>query len=404
MAKSAEDISKALQLAQKYKVDIAVRGGGHSPSGSNSSEGGLVIDLSSMRQVTVDDKSKTAKCQGGCLWEDVDQALGMHGLATVSGTVSHTGIAGLTLGGGYGWLSGQYGLVIENLLSVKVVLADGRIVLASETENQDLFWALRGAGHNFGVAVEFTYQAHDLAHNVYAGLLLFDEDKLEEIIKFNNTLTETPDEKAGVIMTVARPPGQPSPILACALFYDGAEELGKQKFGPLFNLEPFGNTVTMRPYTEVNSMVNENASFGGWKSFHGASFPSLLEPKFGRRILNEFSATLEQNPELGSSVMQWEFHNLDKVYHVPQTTTAFAKRGPHRNVVLIIEHDNPARHDEFRECGRRIQNIFLEELVRTEKGYAEGDVAIYGNYVDGTFYILAREALLPYLGTVSLLT
>lgn len=128
-----------------------------------------MIDLSLMRQVTVDPSVMTITAQGGCLWVDVDEAAGKYGLATVGGTVNHTGIGGLTLGGGYGWLSGYHGLAIDNLLSVRMVLADGSLVTASDAENPDLFWAVRGAGQSFGVTVEFTYRAHEQKDPVWAG-------------------------------------------------------------------------------------------------------------------------------------------------------------------------------------------------------------------------------------------
>lgn len=146
LATSAADIATTLLFCKKHQVDFAVRGGGHSTSGSSSSEGGVVIDLSEMRKVEIDPIEKTITAQGGCIWEDVDEAAGEHGLATVGGTVNHTGIGGLTLGGGYGWLCGKYGLTIDNLLEVQMVLANGDVVRASDKENTDLFWAVRGSG------------------------------------------------------------------------------------------------------------------------------------------------------------------------------------------------------------------------------------------------------------------
>jgi FAD/FMN-containing dehydrogenase len=170
MPSETGDISTALKWAQEHQVDIAVKCGGHSVSGTSSSHGGLVIDLSRMNKATVDPVNKTVTAQGGATWKEVDESAGEHGLATVGGTVNHTGIGGLTLGGGYGWLSGQYGLTIDNLLSATVVLADGRILTASSAENSDLFWGLRGAGYNFGVVVDFTYRAYDQRSPVFAGL------------------------------------------------------------------------------------------------------------------------------------------------------------------------------------------------------------------------------------------
>ena len=148
---SAQDIASTILLSRRYSTSFAVAGGKHSSSGASSSNGGLVIDLAKMRKVEIDPLTKTAKVQGGCIWQDVDDAAGDYGLAMVGGTVNHTGVGGLTLGGGYGWLSGRYGLTIDSLLQVQIVLADGSIKTASKDENPDLFWAVRGAGHAFGV-------------------------------------------------------------------------------------------------------------------------------------------------------------------------------------------------------------------------------------------------------------
>lgn len=146
-------MSKLVAFASKYQLELAVKGGGHSTGGTSATSGGLVIDLAKMRRVTVDAEKKIVTAEGGALWCDIDVAAAEHGLATVGGTVNHTGIGGLTMGGGFGWLSGLYGAVVDNLVGAMVVIANGQILNTSETENAELFWAIRGAGHNFGVAV-----------------------------------------------------------------------------------------------------------------------------------------------------------------------------------------------------------------------------------------------------------
>lgn len=146
MPTEAEDVRAALLWAPEHQIDLAVKGGGHSVAGTSSSDGGLVIDLSLMNSVSVDPAAKTVTVGGGATWKEVDEAAAAHGLAAVGGTVNHTGVGGLTLGGGYGWLSGQYGLTIDNLLSATVVLATGQVVTASATENADLFGASAAPG------------------------------------------------------------------------------------------------------------------------------------------------------------------------------------------------------------------------------------------------------------------
>lgn len=149
---TVEAVSKTVRYATANKIPLTAMSGGHATSGSSSSDGGMVIDLRRINSVTVDPAQKTVTFGGGCRWSQVDEACAEHGLGTVGGTVNHTGVGGFILGGGMGWLTPKYGLTIDNLLNTEVVLADGRIVNASENENEDLFWALRGAGQNFGVS------------------------------------------------------------------------------------------------------------------------------------------------------------------------------------------------------------------------------------------------------------
>ncbi|KAG0161408.1 hypothetical protein PDIDSM_8942 [Penicillium digitatum] len=239
----ALDISATLLWAQQHSVDLAVKCGGHSVAGTSSSEGGLVIDLSRMNQVTVDTEQKTITAQGGATWKEVDETGAAHDLAAVGGTVNHTGVGGLTLGGGYGWLSGEYGLAIDNLLSATVVLADGRIVTASATENVDLFWGLRGAGYNFGVVADFTYQAHDQKDPVYSGLLGFAPDKLEGIIEALNESLANPDSRFGAICSLTMAPDGSGPMVIVIGFFNGPARKAKKKFARFTALEPVLNPL-----------------------------------------------------------------------------------------------------------------------------------------------------------------
>ena len=159
-----------MTIGREQATEISVRGGGHSVAGLAVTDGGLMIDLSPMKGIKVDRRRRTVWAQGGVTWNEFNRAAACHGLATTGGVVSTTGIAGLTLGGGEGWLMGKYGLTIDNLLAAEVVTAAGEVLTASAEENQDLFWALRGGGGNFGVATSFEYQAHPVS-TVYGGLV-----------------------------------------------------------------------------------------------------------------------------------------------------------------------------------------------------------------------------------------
>ncbi|WP_458189356.1 FAD-binding oxidoreductase [Haladaptatus sp. NG-WS-4] len=188
------DVIASVNFGQEHDLEIAIRGGGHNGQGLAMVDDGLVIDLSAMTGVRVDPDARTVRAEGGCTWADVDQATHAFGLATVSGIFSTTGVGGLTLGGGHGYLTRKYGLTIDNLLSADVVLADGRLVHASETENEDLFWALRGGGGNFGVVTSFEFGLHPV-DTVIAGPLFWPLEELETTMRwYREWLPEAPED------------------------------------------------------------------------------------------------------------------------------------------------------------------------------------------------------------------
>ncbi|HEX8864923.1 MAG TPA: FAD-binding oxidoreductase, partial [Lentzea sp.] len=180
---SAADVAAAIRFGVESGLELAVRGGGHSFSGASCVDDGLMIDLSRMNSVVVDPVAKTATCGPGCKLSDVDAATQEHGLAVPGGTISHTGIAGLTLGGGFGWLTNRHGLTLDNLVGVDVALADGRLVRASAEENADLFWAIRGGGGNFGVVTSFEYRLHEVGPMVNLGLFFWDLDRGGDMLR-----------------------------------------------------------------------------------------------------------------------------------------------------------------------------------------------------------------------------
>src|SRR6266498_3719586 len=167
--RNTADVVDAVNLAREQNLEVAVRGGGHNVAGRATIDGGLMIDLSLMKGIHVDPKARTARAQGGLTWNEFNRETQLHGLATTGGVVSTTGIAGLTLGGGLGWLMGKHALALDSLLSVDLVLADGRILKASEEENADLFWGVRGGGGNFGVAQSFEFRLHPVGPMVTGG-------------------------------------------------------------------------------------------------------------------------------------------------------------------------------------------------------------------------------------------
>ncbi|WP_454754253.1 FAD-binding oxidoreductase [Cupriavidus necator] len=239
------DVIAAVNAARDGGLMLAVRGGAHNGAGLGTCDGGLVIDLSPMKGVFVDAKRRTLRVGGGCTWGDVDHAASPYGLATPSGFISTTGVGGLTLGGGIGYLSRAFGLTIDNLLSAEVVLADGRLVNASDDENADLFWALRGGGGNFGVVTSFEFKAHPVG-TVYGGPMLWPMDKARELMKWwREFILTAPQDINGWFGFVTVPPAPPFPdavhlqkMCAVVWCYTGPLDEAEARFQPIRDAMP----------------------------------------------------------------------------------------------------------------------------------------------------------------------
>lgn len=379
MPSSIKDVQTALLWAQSHNIDLAIKGGGHSVSGTSSSQDGLVIDLSHMKNVSVDPGAQTVTVQGGATWKEVDEAAAEHGLAAVGGTVNHTGVGGLTLGGGYGWLSGLYGLTIDNLLSARVVLADGQLVTASADENADLLWGLKGAGYNFGVVVEFTYQAHEQKNPVFAGIISFPPDILEQVVEQLNTTLLSPDPRSGVMCFLAQPPGAPVPMLNVLCYYNGTQEEGEKRYAGLLALNPVVNTLSMIPYSLLNSLQNPMATYGGRKSFKGIFYQPPLDPKFISNIMTDLSAKIQEDEDLKASAVILEFFDMRKICEVPATTTAFASRNSTQNGIICLRWSDSSKDADNRAWARDMQARWKAQLGSSA---LDTDVPQYINYAE----------------------
>jgi len=268
---SADDVARALAFAREQALEVAVRGGGHSFAGFSICNGGIMIDLSGMRGVTVDPIAQRAVCGGGATWADVDSATQAHGLAVPGGLISHTGIGGLTLGGGIGWLSRKAGLSADNLLAAEVVLADGNIVRASAETNADLFWALRGGGGNFGVVTQFEYQLHRVGPLINLGLFFWTVDKGAEALRFARDFLKTVPDDAGTFVAGLSAPPAPfvpealhfAPGYALAVVGWGSPEEHARLIAPVrAALAPSFELVTPMPYTALQQMLDETSPWG----------------------------------------------------------------------------------------------------------------------------------------------
>ncbi|HXG63467.1 MAG TPA: FAD-binding oxidoreductase, partial [Blastocatellia bacterium] len=249
------DVITAVNFARAHNLPVAVRGGGHSVAGNAVCEGGLLIDLSPMKGMRVDPARRTARAQPGLRLGDFDRETQAFGLATTMGIVSDTGLAGLTLGGGVGWLNGKYGLACDNLLAADVVTADGRFLTASASENEDLFWGLRGGSGNFGIVTSFEYQLHEVGP-VLGGMVLYELGKAKEVLRFYDEFAHAcPDELSLAALCVTAPDG--NRVIAIAACYCGPLAEGERALAPLRGFDtPLADLIQPMSYVQMQSFFD----------------------------------------------------------------------------------------------------------------------------------------------------
>ncbi|MGH3812971.1 MAG: FAD-binding oxidoreductase [Pseudonocardiaceae bacterium] len=267
-----EDVAAALHFGREHDLEIAVRSGGHSVAGMSLCDGGLVIDVRPMNQVEVDPQRRIARVGGGCTWSQFDRATQAHGLATTGGRVSSTGVAGLTLGGGSGWLERKHGLACDNLISVELVTADGNLITASEDEHPELFWALHGGGGNFGVATAFTFRLHPVGPEVLAGLLLYPAERGHDLLRLTRDfMPDAPDEFGPAIGYLTVPADEELPahlhgrlVSALVLCYTGSIADGEQLIKPFRDLGPEADLVGTVPYADLQCSIDDPPGYRNW--------------------------------------------------------------------------------------------------------------------------------------------
>jgi FAD/FMN-containing dehydrogenase len=265
------DVSAALAFARKSGLEVSVRGGGHNYAGSSLTDGGVMIDLSPMKTVTVDAGAKRATCGGGTTWGELDGATQEHGLAVTGGFISKTGVAGLTLGGGIGWLVRKAGLACDNVVGARVVTADGQTRHATATENPDLFWAIRGGGGNFGVVTEFEFALHEVGPLVHLGLFLFSPADGGDMFRFAREYVRTVPDDCGVFLAGLSAPPAPfvppelhhTPAFGLLVIGFGDDASHAEVIAPITQaLDPIVQMVTPIPYAALQQMFDESAPWG----------------------------------------------------------------------------------------------------------------------------------------------
>lgn len=346
------DVIRSVNFARGRGLHVAVRGGAHSFPGHSTCDGGLVIDLSAMKGIRVDPAARRAQAQPGLKWIDFDHETQAFGLATSGGTVSDTGIAGLTLGGGLGFLSSKYGLTIDNLLSADVVTADGRMLTANANENPDLFWALRGGGGNFGIVTSFEYQLHAVGPMVHGGMIAYPMSAARDVLRFYRDFTKTaPDELTTYAGFLTPPDGETIVALVCC--YCGPLDQGEQTIRPLKSLgTAVVDALGPLPYVAQQQVFDPGFPTG---SNYYAKAGSLADlPDAAVDILIEYAAT-KPSPLSGIAI-QTVFGAASRV---APDATAFQPRAFPYAPIIVAQWLDPAKASEniawARDCWGALQ-------------------------------------------------
>lgn len=370
------DVMTAVNFACDHQVLMSVRGGGHNVAGSALADKGLVIDLSHMKSVRVDPIARTARAEGGATWGDFDHQTQAFGLATTGGIASTTGIGGLTLGGGIGYLNRKYGLACDNLLSADVVTAGGRLLTTSKTENEDLFWALRGGGGNFGVVTSLEYEIHHVG-DVLAGLIAWPLAQAKDVLRFYRDFSLTaPDELRVDAVLVTTPAGPGVALIVC---WCGALDAGEPIVRPLAKLgQPIMNTVAPVPYKTIQTLLESMGYVPGllqyWKS---SFFRDLSDPAIDA-IVDSFATcpsplTAVAIEHLGGAIGRVDDHE-----------TAFShRRAQHSFLIFGVwtdSRDSEKNIAWIREAYRAAQPFLEEGVYVNYLGEAEGDARVRAAY------------------------
>jgi FAD/FMN-containing dehydrogenase len=348
------DAIDAVNTARDAELEISIRGSGHNVAGKAVTEGGLMLDLSLMKGVHVDPTRRTVRAQAGITIRELDRTTGAFGLATPSGVVSSTGIAGLTLGGGLGWLMGRYGMTIDNLLSAEIVLASGEAATASDRDNPDLFWAIRGGGGNFGVVTSFELKAHPVA-SVLTGPILHPLDQAPALLSFYREFSaDLPDELGTQAAFLHAPDGSGAKLCAVAICHCGADpNRAETDVAPLRRFgSPVADMVQRVPYPIANTGVDWLFNPGTLNYWKSAFFTELTDA--ATTVLVE---AFERAPTELCALIIEGFHGA--ATRIEPTATAYPHREPGHNLLLISQWTDPADTDA---CIAWARNTF-EELA-----------------------------------------
>lgn len=342
------DIVDALALGRKLGLEIAVRGGGHNVAGRATVDKGLMIDLAPMKGVDVDSRHGLARAQGGVTWREFNRETQLHGLATTGGVVSTTGVAGLTLGGGIGWLMGRHGLALDNLLSVEIVTVDGKVLTANTEENSDLFWAVRGGGGNFGIVSSFEFMLHPVGPMITGGLIAYPFEQARDMLRFYRDMTRSlPDDMIIFAGLVHAPDGSGTKLAAMVTGHCGSVADGEAAMKALKTFStPVMDAIGPISYCALNSILDAaypRGALNHWKS----SFLSELSDDAIDTLIECFTRC----PTPMGQLLLENFHGA--ACRVKPADTAFPHRTPGYNLVVLSEWMKPADTAKCTDWARR---------------------------------------------------
>ncbi|KAJ3507216.1 hypothetical protein NLJ89_g6437 [Agrocybe chaxingu] len=361
--KNEQDVVRALKYAKENQLPIAVRGGGHNPTGSSSIVDGLVIDLSRyFSSVRVDAEKKLAYVGGGAVWGTVDEECIKHGLAGVAGTVSHTGVAGLALGGGYGWLTAAYSVVSDNIVQVTLVTAIGEVLTINESENPDLYFAIRGGGGNFGIVTEFVFRVYPQRKTVYTG---------------TEWLSRRTEKESVCLFVAIGHHGEP--IFVVMPFYNGSETEGRECFKGMLDAGPFKDASKEMPYENLNTLINPMADHGQGQYMKGVMVKELQLPTITKihKRLTEMHA--ESEGAFRMSVLYQLFAH-DKVDAIAQETTAFRREKGITNALVLFDWDHDPQNDRTDQARKYVHELCELALEGQPGKTKQGGKIGYSNY------------------------
>ena len=382
-----DDVVRAIQFGREQELPIAVRSGGHSIGGFSTCDDGIVIDLSLMRGVRVDPEQRTAQVNGGSLLGELDREAQAFGLACPVGVVGHTGVAGLTLGGGMGRLQRRFGFTIDNLLSVDLVTAGGELLHVSESEHPDLFWGMRGAGPNFGVVIAFEFRLHEVGPDVVQGAIAFPAARAHEVAdRFREYLETAPDEASlsfAFVMATEDDPSFPpevigQPVVLVGATHSGAPEDARDVLRPLRDAGPLFDTFEARPYLEVEGMADEDMAWGKRFSMKGG-FLAALSDGFVDLGLQQITVAPGDECWIGL----WAQGGA--IARVAENTMAFTGREAPFWLGVEAAWDDPSLDEAHREWGRvtmdslkpfTAEGHYVNDLMETGEEVARG---VYGD-------------------------